>query len=263
MVGTNRTVISVTSVDRIALITLNRPPVNAASIAMYEELLSVLAEVGARQDIYVVIVRSALDGIFCAGADIRELAALVTSETLELHQRRQELARQTYDALLTLPQPTIAVINGAALGAGAVFAACCDIRYGAASTSIGLTEINVAQCGGGRHLMRLIGQGLLREMYFTGEPLSSTQAYRAGLLNRVFPDGEELDGALELANRIASKSPTAIRLVKEALNGSESLPVDEGYAFEQSYTRRLARHPDAAEATRAFLEKRPPVWQSE
>jgi enoyl-CoA hydratase len=246
--------------ERIAEVVLDRPPVNAFSTAMYEARAATFRDVGARDDADVVVLRSASEKVFSAGADIKELEKIVNSADPELDRRRQELARELFGAILACAQPTIAAINGPALGAGAVIAACCDLRFGSTRARIGLPEINVARCGGGRHMMRLLPQGVVRRMYFTGEPLSAADADRYGLLNGVHPPGEELEAARAVARTIASKSPHALRLAKEALNGAEGLSLDEGYALEQSYTLKLAESEDAAEAARAFLEKRDPVW---
>jgi enoyl-CoA hydratase/carnithine racemase len=246
--------------DRIAEVTLDRPPVNAFTTAMYESFAAGFRGLSARDDVDVVLVRSASEKVFSAGADIGELEKIVNSGTSELDERRQVLAREFFDAVLNGAQPSIAVINGPALGTGAVLAACCDIRYGSTRARIGLPEINVARCGGGRHMMRLLPQGVVRRMYLSGQPLRALDAERHGYLNAVLEPGEELDAARELARTIASKSPHALRLAKQALNGCESLPVSEGYALEQTFTLRLAASADAAEAARAFLEKRDPVW---
>jgi enoyl-CoA hydratase len=244
----------------IAEVVFDRPPVNAVSSGVYRELAAVFGDLSSRTDVDVVVVRSGNPRIFCAGADIKEVQAIVESETTAADEQRQALAREAYDRIVNCAQPTIAVVNGPALGAGAVLAACCDVRYASASATIGVPEIKVGRCGGGRHLMRLVSQGVVREMYFTGDALPADEAFRVGLFNRVFPEGKELEAARELARRIGAKSPTALRLAKEALNRAEGLPLDEGYAVEQEYTIRLGRSPDAVEAARAFLEKRDPVW---
>jgi enoyl-CoA hydratase/carnithine racemase len=191
---------------------------------------------------------------------MNEVAEQVNSDSDEGLIRQQALARAAYEAVTTCAQPTIVVINGPALGAGAVLAACCDIRYASTAATIGLPEINVGRCGGGRHLMRFAPNGIVREMYFTGEALTADEARDVGLVNKTFAPGRELAAARLLAHRIGAQSPFALRMAKEALNGAEPLPVAEGYALEQQYTIRLGRSPDAVEAARAFLEKRRPEW---
>jgi enoyl-CoA hydratase len=244
----------------VATVTLDRPPVNAIATATYAELIDAFKAVGARKEVSAVVVLSASERVFSAGADIKELDALAQSGQMARDEERQRLARTLFDLILNLPQPTVVALNGPALGTGAVIAACCDIRYASERATIGLTEINVGRCGGGRHLMRHLPQGTLREMYFTGRPLDAAEAYRLGLVQRLLPHGQERDAAVDLAREIASKSPLAVRMAKEALNRCESLPVAEGYTLEQTYTLRLGQSEDAREAMRAFVEKRPPVW---
>lgn len=243
----------------VGIITMDRPPVNAMSTDMYAELTDAFREVS-KHDISTVVLVSASERCFCAGADVKELNSIAGSGDTARDEQRQVLARSLFDTVLNNRQPVIAAINGPALGAGAVLAACCDIRYASERATIGLPEINVGRCGGGRHMMRLLPQGKVREMYFTGRPLDAQEAFRLGLVERVVSHGLEREAAMQIAREIAGKSPLALRMAKEALNACEALPVSEGYALEQTYTLRLARSEDAKEAARAFLEKRAPVW---
>lgn len=250
--------ISVEKSSNVAEVVIDRPPVNAVSGGMYEALTAAFCELSARTDVHAVILRSA-GRLFCAGADIKEPA---TSDSVAESgaERRQRLARSCYEAILDCALPTIAVVHGAALGAGAVLAACCDIRYMATDAKIGLPEIKAGRCGGGSHLMRLLPQGQVRLLYFTGEPVDADEAYRIGLVQRLSQPDTVLDDARELAARIAKLSPLGLRLAKQALNEAEKLPVKQGYPAEQAYTLRLGAHPDAAEAAKAVIEKREPMW---
>lgn len=241
----------------VAVITLSRPPVNALSSSTYRELSSVLVTVGGLESVQAVVMRSSCDRAFCAGADVNELATLVGDDAHSANVLRQELARQVFDQLMYLRQPTIAVVDGPAIGAGAVLASCCDMRIGTARSSFVLPEINVGRCGGGRHLMRHLPQGVVRKMYFTGQALISEDALRFGLVDSVHPSETVLDVAMERARTIAMKSPIALRLAKAALNESEPLPTSEGYAIEQEYTLKLALTHDAQEALAARREGRP------
>jgi enoyl-CoA hydratase len=252
--------IKISNEGRIGFVTMDRPPVNAMSTEMYGELNDAFQAVSRREDISVVLLVSSSERCFNAGADVKEISAMTAAGDTGRDERRQAIARTMFDSILTNRQPVIAVINGPALGAGAVIAACCDIRYASERATIGMPEINVGRCGGGRHMMRLLPQGKMREMYFTGRPIDAQEAYRLGLFERVVPHGAERNTAMELARDIASKSPLALRLAKEALNSCEPLPISEGYALEQTFTLRLAKSEDAKEATRAFMEKRAPVW---
>jgi len=244
--------------DRVATLTLDRPPVNALSSGFYQEISAALERVGADPLVSVMVLMSASSRAFCAGADVTELAALSEADAEGADARRQELARRVFGQLLDLSQPSIAVVDGPAIGAGAVIASCADMRMGSPQASFVLPEVAVGRCGGGRHLMRHLPQGVVRRMFFTAQPLGSEEALRFGFLDSVH-DGAELAGAaMARARDIAANSPLALRLGKEALNASEALPVQEGYAIEQQYTLRLARTADAREALAARRAKRAP-----
>lgn len=242
--------------DAIIEIGLRRPPVNALSTRAYEQIRDAFRAVGARPDIKVVVLRSHLERVFCAGADLNELRAIVEGEAKLSDVTRQGIARQMLDAIIDLPQVTIAAVNGPAIGAGAALISCCDIRIGSPRATILLPEINVGRCGGARHWMRLLPQGVLREMYFTGLPLSAEDALRFGAFSRIVP-GEELAAAVrDLAETIAGKGAVALRLAKQALNGCEELPLSAGYAYEQMFTLRLGETDEARETLQAALAGR-------
>ena len=247
-------------VGRVAAVTLDRPPVNALSSGLYEEIGAALERVAADSRVCVMVLMSASPRAFCAGADVTELAALSGPDAEQADARRQELARRVFGQLLDLPQPSIAVVDGPAIGAGAVIASCADMRMGSPRASFALPEVAVGRCGGGRHLMRHLPQGVVRRMFFTAQPLTSEEALRFGFLDSVHGSAGLTAAAMARARDIAVYSPLALRLGKAALNESEPLPVQEGYAVEQQYTLRLARSADSREALAARREKRAPLF---
>jgi enoyl-CoA hydratase len=240
--------------ERVAAVTLDRPPVNALSSGFYIELSAVFERIAADAQVSVMVLMSASTRAFCAGADLSELAELSGPDAEAADARRQELARRVFGQLLDLPQPSIAVLDGPAIGAGAVIASCADMRMGSSRASFVLPEVSVGRCGGVRHLP----QGVVRRMFFTGQPLSSEEALQFGFLDSVYDRAELAAAAMARARGIAAHSPLALRLGKAALNQSEPLPVLQGYAVEQRYTLRLARTADAREALAARREKRAP-----
>jgi enoyl-CoA hydratase len=244
--------------DRVATVTLDRPPVNALSSGLYQELSAAIERVAGDPQVSVMVLASASTRAFCAGADVTELARLSGADAEDADVRRQELARRVFGQLLNLPQPCIAAVDGPAIGAGAVLASCADIRMGSPRASFSLPEVTVGRCGGGRHLMRHLPQGVVRRMFFTAQPLTSEESLRFGFLDSVHDSAELAGAVLARAREIAANSPLALRLGKAALNESESLTVQEGYAVEQQYTLRLARSADAREALAARKEKRAP-----
>jgi enoyl-CoA hydratase len=242
--------------EAIVSVALSRPPVNALTTAAYLEVRDTFQALAARPDVKVVLLESQLERVFCAGADLDELREIAEGRAQLSDITRQSLARQMFDAISGLPQVTIAAVNGPAIGAGAALISCCDIRIGTPRASISLPEINVGRCGGARYWMRLLPQGIVREMYFTGLPLSAEDALRFGVYSRLVA-GEELGAAaLDLARTVAAKGAVALRLAKEAINGCEELPLSEGYAYEQMFTLRLGETDEARQTLRAALAAR-------
>jgi len=240
----------------IVEISLHRPPVNALSTGTYQQIRDTFRAVADRTDIKVVILRSSLERVFCAGADLDELTAIVAGQAEFSDVTRQGIARQMLDAITDTPQVTIAAINGPAIGAGAALISCCDIRIGSPRATICLPEINVGRCGGARHWMRLLPQGVLREMYFTGQPLSADEALRFGAISRIVPGAELRAATVALARTIAGKGSVALRLAKQALNGCEELPLSAGYAYEQMFTLRLGETDEARQTLQAVMAAR-------
>lgn len=240
---------------KVVTITINRPPVNAITLAVYEAIAETFEVLGqAPDDVNCAIFTGRGERAFCAGLDLNEfLAAKVEDDA-----HRAQIVRRTFEAVRNCAIPVIAAVNGPALGAGCVLTSVCDIRIASEKASFGLPEINVGRCGGTAHLGRLIPQGALRKMFFTGKPISAAEAFRIGLADEVVAPEALQQRAFALAEEIASKAPLGLRLGKQALNGAEFLPVAEGYALEQAFSTKLMATEDAREATKAVLEKRPP-----
>ncbi len=243
--------------NKVARVTIDRPPVNALTLDLYGEIGAVFRDAKTWTDVNCIIFTGSGERAFCAGLDLKEFLAA----SVEDDPKRAAIIRATFSAVRNAAVPVIAAVNGPALGAGCVLASLCDLRIAADHATFGLPEINVGRCGGGAHLGRLVPQGILRRMFFTGQPIGAAEAYRVGLINEVVPGAQLMEAAQALADVIAQKAPLGLRLGKESLNEAEYLPVDEGYALEQQYSTRLMMTEDAREATRAVVEKRAPVFQ--
>jgi enoyl-CoA hydratase len=243
--------------NNIISVTLDCPPVNVLTMARYRRLTEIFDEISASNDAHCVVFTARGTKAFCAGLDLQEFLAA----TPEQDPERAAVVRATFKAVRQCAIPVIAAVNGPALGAGAVLAAVSDIRIASEKATFGMPEINVGRCGGGAHMGRLISQGMLRMMYFTGEPITAFEAYRIGLVEQVVPARRLLPAAYELAEIIAKKSPIGLRMAKQALNEVEFMQVEEGYQREQGYSTRLMQTEDAREATRAVVEKRAPVFK--
>lgn len=241
----------------VARIVLNRPPVNALTLVLYSEIADLFESSADWDDVNCIIFTAEGERAFCAGLDLKEFVAA----TVEEDPKRAAVVRRTFSAVRNAAVPVIAAVNGPALGAGCVLAACCDLRIASENATFGLPEINVGRCGGGAHVGRLIPQGILRRMFFTGQPITANEAYRVGFVEEVVPASELREAAERTASVIAAKAPLGLRLGKQVLNEIEFMPVEEGYAREQAYSTRLMATEDAREAARAVVEKRRPVFR--
>lgn len=242
--------------DKIATITIDTPPVNAITLNDYAAIGDAFEASLEWDDINCIIFTGAGDRAFCAGLDLNEFAAA----TVEEDPGRARIVRRCFAAVRHAPVPVIGVINGPALGAGSVLASVCDIRIAAENARFGMPEVNVGRCGGGAHMMRHLPQGILRQMYFTGQPINAKEAERWGFVQKVVPQDQLAAEAKALATLIASKAPVGLRMAKEALNKVEFMQTEDGYQFEQSYSTALMTTEDAREAVKAAVEKRKPVW---
>lgn len=242
--------------DGVAVITLDRAPVNAITLAHYQAIGELFETLGQDLSVNCAIFTAAGERAFCAGLDLHEFLAATVDED----PARAAVVRQCFAAVRACPVPVIAAVNGPALGAGTVLAAVCDFRLASEKASFSMPEINVGRCGGGAHLGRLIGQGNLRKMFFTGQPINAREALRIGLVEEVLPADQLMTRAWELARTIAAKSPLGLRMGKASLNEIEFMQVEEGYQVEQGYSTRLMATEDAREATRAVVEKRKPAF---
>jgi enoyl-CoA hydratase len=242
-------------VPYVAVVTLNRPPVNALNRQARTELIELVDELGERPDVRCIVL-TAKGKVFCAGADIKEKGDLSAANASQSAANR--LTRDLFLAVLDSPKPVIAAINGHALGAGLVLASCCDVLLASEDALFAMPEIDVGQGGGASYLQRILPLLLMRRMMLTGERVPAAEFYRLGVLSQVLPSAELLDAAVKLGSVIASKSPTAVRTIRESFTAVEDLSMAEGFKLEQRYTSMLSTSADADEARRAFFEKRSP-----
>lgn len=242
--------------DAIATITIDRAPVNAITLAIYEEIAELFEASHTWDDINCIVFTAAGQKAFCAGLDLKEFLAA----TVEEDPARAKIIRRSFAAVRHAAVPVIGAINGPALGAGCVYASVCDIRIASDTARFGMPEINVGRCGGAAHMQRHIPQGMLRKMYFTGQPISADEARALGFVQQVADFADLATTARDLAKVIAAKAPIGLRMAKRALNEVEFMATEPGYEHEQSYSTQLMATADAREATRAVVEKRAPIW---
>ncbi|HEY3027835.1 MAG TPA: enoyl-CoA hydratase-related protein [Pyrinomonadaceae bacterium] len=243
--------------DRVAIVTINRPEKrNALNIKTREEGAAVLEWLQEDDNVRVVVITGAGDKAFIAGADIAEFAGRTA-----LMQRAVMLGRSLFTAIDVFPKPVIAMINGYCLGGGCELALACDLRIASEAASFGQPEINLGIIPGGggtQRLTRLIGEGKAMEMILTGEIIDAQTAFNLGLVNHVVPADQLAAKTMEIANRIAEKSPIALRLAKEAVKLASRSNLDEGLRREVDLFALCFSSEDKNEGVGAFLEKRKP-----
>ena len=243
--------------EYIAVVRLDKPPVNALDRATRRRLIEIFDEVSERADVRVAIL-TGTGKFFCSGADLKDRPDAEKAGDFLDHNR---WTRETGNAIRECAKPVIAAVNGPALGAGFGLMAACDIFLASEDATFAMPEINVGLAGGVSMLRTLFGRSFTRRMFFTGMKVPAAELYRRGVLDEVVPGDQLMPLAMEIAQEIASKAPLAVAYAKQAANMMDLMPQRDGYRFEQNITMALARTEDAQEARKAFLEKRKPVYK--
>ena len=246
---------------QLAVVRLDRPErMNALSRRMLDDLDEAFARVELDGDVRACILTGAGERAFSAGTDIGELAALDESGAREAARRGQQVCERIERCRV----PVIAAVNGLAAGGGCELALACHLRVASTSAQFSLPEAKlgvIPAYGGTQRLARILGQGRALEMMLTGASLSAEAAHAAGLVNRLATPEQLLPEAESLADEIAGLAPLAIRACLEAVRRGMELPLAEGLALEARLFSQLFSTEDMREGTRAFLEKRPPVFK--
>jgi enoyl-CoA hydratase len=239
----------------IAVVTFDRPPVNAQNRRSREELLWLLDVLSDRDDVHVVVLTGA-GKIFSAGADIKERVTISTDDGDYLRHNR--ITRDFFYSVTDCAKPVIGAINGAAIGAGYALAANCDILLAAQSAYIQMPEIDRGLMGGAKFLELHFPRSVARMLFYTGQKFSAQKMYEYGMVVDVVPDEQLMASALQLARAIATKDSYVVKKAKAAFNAAEHMPFREGYIFEQTITKELASSDYTRRAQRDFIEKKVP-----
>lgn len=244
--------------EHVAVLALNRPPVNAMGREIREQFVEAMDGLGERDDVRVIILTSSCK-VFSAGADIKEKRDLAAAPGG--YARANRLTRDSFLALKESPKPVIAAVNGPALGAGFVMAACCDIILASEDSWFQMPEIDVGLGGGASFLQSLVPPGKMRRMMLTGERVPAAELYRLGAVEECLPADRLMPKAIAIASLIAEKSPAAVKAIRGHFDTVGHLGLYEGFKVEQKYVTDLSKTPDAAEARLAFIEKRKPRFK--
>jgi len=240
----------------VLTVTIHRPKVlNALNAATFVELAQVLDEAAANDAVRVLIITGAGEKSFVAGADINELAVTTPVGGRE-HARR---GQRVFDRIERLGKPVVAAINGFALGGGCELAMACSIRLAADTARFGQPEINLGLIpgyAGSQRLPRLIGRGRAQELLLTGDMIGADEAWRIGLVNKVYPAASLMDEARKLAQTLAAKAPVAARYILDAVAGGLDMSFAEAEEHEATLFGLVFATDDMREGTSAFLEKR-------
>jgi enoyl-CoA hydratase len=244
----------------VALLTLDRPAaLNALDRATLERLRARVAEVAADGAVRALVLTGA-GRAFAAGADIAEMRRLGPVEA----EAFSRLGHAALASLEALPIPTIAAVNGYALGGGCELALACDWIYASTKARFGQPEVNLGLLpgfGGTSRLVRRVGPGWARELVLSGEPIDADTALRIGLANRLFEPGALLDAAVAAGDKVAAKGPVAVALAKRVLHEGQDADVRVAHALEQQAFGLVFASEDRAEGMDAFLEKREPAFR--
>jgi enoyl-CoA hydratase len=246
--------------DAVVVLTINRPDkLNALNSKVHAEGVAALDELKTDDSVRVLVITGAGEKSFIAGADISEFAGQTP-----FSERNLFYGRSLFNSLDTFPKPVIAMINGFALGGGCELAMACDLRIAAEKARFGQPEINLGIIPGGggtQRLTNLIGETKAIELILTGDMIDAPTALNLGLVNYVYPAGELETKTMELANKIAEKSPIALQLAKEAVKLASRSNLDEGLRREIDLFAVCFSTEDKEEGVAAFLEKRKPVFK--
>jgi enoyl-CoA hydratase len=244
--------------DGVATLTIDRTPVrNALNLETVQECHQALAELAAEESIGVLIITGAGEASFVSGADINDIRSRTGADGLAA------INSSLFAAVERFPRPTIAAINGVALGGGCELALACDIRVAADTAKFGQPELGlgiIPGAGATQRLPRVVGLGWAKHLVLTGETIDAKQALEIGLVTAIMPAGQLQVRARELARKILRQGPLAARLAKLALNASSRVDLDSGLLIETLAQAICYDSADKVEGATAFLEKRKPKF---
>jgi enoyl-CoA hydratase/carnithine racemase len=252
--------VSFSADDGIGVITLDKPPANSYDLAFIEELAAAIEEAAGDDDVKVVVLRSASEKFFSAGADVKAF----NENTVEANMKMIRAAHEALASIATIPKIFIAEINAHALGGGLEIALACDLRFAAAGDyRLGTPEVTLGVLpgnGGTQRLPRLVGWSRALDLMITGRTLSPVEALELGIVNAIYPLDELREKTLEYARGLASGATKAIGNIKLAVHHGLAVGLERGLEREQKLVEELFGSEDGREGIAAFTQKRTPVF---
>ena len=245
----------------LAIVTLTNPPLNVLHPQMAAELDACFTGLATDPEVVVAILTGQGERAFCAGFDIKEFPNLMAPGGAE---RLTRALHASLGKIAHLGKPTIAAVNGLALGGGLELSMACDIRIVAANAQMGQPEIKLGLfpgAGGTQRLPRLVGAGIAKELMYVGDPIGAEEAYRIGLANKVVPTGEALTAARQMGLTIAGMAGVALRYIQEAVNRGLDTTLEAGLQIEADLFAKVFQTEDVREGVEAFINKRQPNFR--
>jgi len=246
--------------DKVALLTLNRPPMNPLNRRMYEELAAAAAELNDDQEVKVVVITGGGAKAFGAGLDVTDVEGKSMVEIMDF----LACCGEAYAKVAAIGKPVIAAINGLALGGGLELALRCDLRIASEKALFGQPEVNLGIIPGGgatQYLPRLIGAARAKEIFFTGRTFKADEAVALGLVNRMVPHDTLMEDVMALASSLAAKPAVALRMIKQSVDHGLNMDLGSALTYEKECFALSFMSGDGREGLRAFVEKRKPNYQ--
>lgn len=257
--NTNYQYIKVDIASKVAVVTIDRPPVNPLNSAVFIELTAIFIELEQDKNVHAIILTGNGQKAFVAGADIHEMSSLNAAEMLEMNR----VSGEAYNKIANLSKPVIAAINGVALGGGLELALACDLRIASERAKFAFPEVGLGIIPGGggtQRLQKIVGQGIAKELLFFGEMFDAQRAIDLQIVNKVVPVEEVLSAAKEWALKLAEKPVIALRMLKIAVNEGANVDLTTGLALERASFSTAFATDDRIEGMAAFVEKRKPTF---
>ena len=246
--------------EGVAIVKLNRPPVNSLTVKAYQEIYDAFCELEKDDSVQAVIFTAVGEKIFTAGLDVKEVAGKSVAE----YYAFGKISRGCVDKIASISKPTIAAVFGFVLGGALELALACDLRIATSDAKMGCPEVNlgiIPGSGGTQRLPRLVGIGKAKELLFTGDIVSGDEAYRIGLVNKVVAKEALLDEAKTWAKKLAAKPRVALSVLKSAIDNGINMDLTTAITFENECFVTTYLSEDGREGFQAFIEKRKPVFK--